>query len=160
MEYREFVKMMFQKHKGKPAKDIMKMASVEWKKQKGGASPKGKKSKGGVMSSSSTISDGGSLGFAGPVRALADFENRLHDLKIAQGRGIGQSVNKTSGGYSGGMYTAGGMTAGGMTAGKMRKSKAIAKKEKAGNFLDDLLGGVGQVLNVGTQMLPFLPHLI
>jgi hypothetical protein len=145
MEYREFVKMMFQKHKGMPAKDIMKIASVEWKKTKAsGASPKGKKTKGGVMSPLSTISDGGGIGMTlmRPSMAIANFQ---------RGRGIGQSVHGSSGGYSGGMYTAGGMT-----AGKMKKSK----KEQAGNIFDDVLGGVGKVLGVGAQMLPFLPHLI
>jgi len=140
MEYREFVKMMFQKHKGKPAKDIMRMASVEWKKQKGGASPKGKKTKGAGIG----------MDMMAPFTAIANFEKRL------AGKGIGQNVE----GSHGGMYTAGSLDGMGMTAGKMRKSKKMSKKEQAGNFLDDVLGGVGSVLDVGTKFLPFLPHLV
>lgn len=138
MEYREFLKMFFQKHKGKPAKDVMRMASVEWKKQKGGASPKskaGRKSKAG---------------------ALNLFEPIINEMKHLSGKGIGQNVE----GSHGGMYTAGSLDGMGMTAGKMRKSKKMSKKEQAGNFLDDVLGGVGSVLDVGTKFLPFLPHLI
>ena len=50
MAYKDVVREMFAKHKGKPPKEIMRMASAEWQKMKGGKSAKSAKSaKGGGM---------------------------------------------------------------------------------------------------------------
>jgi len=46
MAYKDVVREMFAKHKGKPPKEIMRMASAEWNRQKGG---KGSKSKAGSL---------------------------------------------------------------------------------------------------------------
>ena len=47
MAYKDVVREMFAKHKGKPPKEIMRMASAEWQKMKGGKSAKS--AKGGGM---------------------------------------------------------------------------------------------------------------
>jgi len=46
MAYKDVVREMFAKHKGKPPKEIMRMASAEWQKMKGGKSSKSVKGAG------------------------------------------------------------------------------------------------------------------
>jgi len=76
MQYKDVVREMFAKHKGKPAKDVMRMAAAEWQAIKAGKKPtKGRKARGGAIDPLSIAS---SVSSALPV--VGDLVSGISDL--------------------------------------------------------------------------------
>lgn len=76
MQYKDVVRDMFAKHKGQPAKDVMKMAAAEWQAIKAGKKPaKGRKARGGAIDPMSIAS-----GVSAALPVVGDLVSGISDL--------------------------------------------------------------------------------
>lgn len=160
-EYREIVKQTFAKHKGLPSKEIMKLAGAEYRKIKG--SPKSK-SKGGKIPVFNTQASG----------LFGDLGSTIDGVAGMFGLGLKPKKTRKSCKSKGGSVCGSDdeCKAGSMTAGKL-KNKVITvenfsnsngsvqlprktgkQKIVAGNIFNDIMGGVGNVLDTASKALP------
>ena len=78
MQYKDVVREMFARHKGQPAKDVMRMAAAEWQAIKAGKKPakaKGRKARGGAIDPMSIAS-----GVSAALPVVGDLVSGISDL--------------------------------------------------------------------------------
>ena len=76
MQYKDVVREMFARHKGKPAKDVMRMAAAQWQAIKAGKKPaKARKARGGAIDPMSIAS-----GVSSALPIVGDLVSGISDL--------------------------------------------------------------------------------
>jgi len=76
MQYKDVVREMFARHKGKPAKEVMRMAAAEWQAIKAGKKPaKGRKTRGGAIDPLAIAS-----GVSSALPVVGDLVSGISDL--------------------------------------------------------------------------------
>lgn len=148
MQYKDFVRKMFEEHRGMPAKDVMRLAAKEWKK----INPKAKsKAKG--------------AGLASSIGGLADaiFGFGFDDAKPKRKRATKAKASKSRGGSMNKLAVVPRLEVPFTNNGEIRTLSG-------GGFLDDFANGfkrgfmapinlIGDAGSKLSSLVPFLPLL-
>jgi hypothetical protein len=141
MAYKDVVREMFAKHKGKPPKEIMRMASAEWNRQKAGKGSK--KAKAGSL-----FGDVGGLADSILGFGLEDPEGGK--MKRRAPRAKKEKAGSLFGHIGGIADNLLGFGLDDPEGGKMKKRRAPrAKKEKAGSLFGHIGGIADNLLGFG-----------